>query len=110
MANAAQLLPTEESRPGSDEASSIRASGQSPRQSSGSTDSMALHHGDVDGIAHRHQRAVLHDLTGPRNVRFLDSRNIVNDVPNRLESWPDGFPFCRLPCTDVGSPAAFPRR
>jgi len=64
---------------------------------------MALHHGDVDGVARRHQRAVLCDLTGPQDVRLLDSKNIVNDVQNYLEGWPDGLPFadCRVPMQDL---------
>jgi hypothetical protein len=64
---------------------------------------MALHHGDVDGAARRHQRAVLGDLTGPQDVRFLDSKNIVNDVQNYPEGWPDGLSFadCRVPMQDL---------
>ena len=64
---------------------------------------MALHHSDVDGVPRRHRRAVLRDLTGPQDVRFLDSKNIVNDVQHNLEGWSDGFPFadCRVPMQDL---------
>jgi len=64
---------------------------------------MTLHHRDMDGVARRHQRAVLCDLTGPQDVRFLDSKNLVNDVQNYLEGWGDGFSFAdrRVPMQDL---------
>ena len=66
------------------------------------TDFMSLHHGDVDGIARRHQRAVLRDFTSPKDVRFLDAEHIVDHVQDHLECRPYGFPAsdCRIPMKD----------
>lgn len=46
---------------------------------------MAFHDGDVDGIPRRQRRGSLDYLTGPKDVHFVDSKNLIDNVENQLE-------------------------
>src|SRR3982750_2638679 len=50
---------------------------------------MPLHNGDVNAIACRQQRRILHDLPRPQHVCLLDCQNIVYNIQQHVEGWPD---------------------
>ncbi len=52
---------------------------------------MSLHNGDMHAVARRQQSVALHDLSGAKDIRLLDRKNVVHDIQDELEGRPDRF-------------------
>jgi hypothetical protein len=53
------------------------------------TNTVTLHHGNMDGIAGRHHGRILSDLRRAQHVGLLDRDHVVNHFQSNLKGWPD---------------------
>jgi len=57
------------------------------------SNAVALHDSNMEGVAGRHQRAILGDLPGTQNLRLPDGDHFVDDIQRNLQGWSDRFSF-----------------
>jgi len=56
------------------------------------SDTAALHHRNVDGIARREHGWILGDLACAQHITLFDRENLVNDIQNHLKCRSDSVP------------------